>query len=235
MPSKVRSSSFYATYHGHEREHLAAVMDSLRGVHHRTAIFLAGDSSLDNKFWFNDTCSALNGYEHVLEPPLMKPDLAYWLNELCVRRHPELFCINTAVEASSLNSRALGKLLHQDCFIRDKITAEDYLIVSVGGNDLALAPLLATVLNLVPLLCLTPIGLIRRGEACPPNLHVDCGCYGCGLPGCIVSPCGCPPGLAYFVDLFGNRVENYVRRLIGETRPKKVPPHYPPPYPSPHP
>ena len=223
MPSKVRSSSFYATYHGHEREHLAAVMDSLRGVHHRTAIFLAGDSSLDNKFWFNDACSALNGYEHVLEPPLMKPDLAYWLNELCVRRRrPELFCINTAVEASSLNSRALGKLLHQDCFIRDNITAEDYLIVSVGGNDLALAPLLATVLNLVPLLCLTPIGLIRRGEACPPNLHVDCGCYGCGLPGCIVSPCGCPPGLAYFVDLFGNRVENYVRRLIGETRPKKV-------------
>lgn len=26
--------------------------------------------------------------------------------------------------------------------------------------------------------------------------------------------CGWPPGLPYFVDLFGNRVQNYVERIL---------------------
>ena len=58
--------------------------------------------------------------------------------------------------------------------------------------------------------------------ACPPNQPIDCGCLGCGLPGCLVSPCGWPPGMAYFVDLFANRVKNYIVRMLGGARPQKV-------------
>ena len=81
-----------------------------------------------------------------------------------------------------------------------------------GGGDPGSIPLLGCAVQV----------LIERGVACPSNTHVDCGCLGCGLPGCVVGIAGCPPGLAYFVDLFGNRVENYVRRLLGKTRPRKV-------------
>merc|ERR1712232_94 len=34
--------------------------------------------------------------------------------------------------------------------------------------------------------------------------------------------CVWPPGLSYFVDLFGNAVQDYVLRILGSTRPKKV-------------
>lgn len=53
--------------------------------------------------------------------------------------------------------------LPQDRFIRSHLTERDYLIVSVGGNDLALAPVLATILNIVPLLCCTPQVRARAG------------------------------------------------------------------------
>ena len=202
-------------YFGHDASHLETVHEELRRGG-RAAIFLAGDSSLDNKYWFDETAPALNGYERILSPPTQKLDVCYWLNREAVRRErPDLFCLNTAIEATSLNDRACCRLLTQDRFIRDHITAADYLVVSVGGNDLAMAPVLATVLNIIPLLCLTPQCCIERGQACPPNSHVDCGCLGCGLPGCAVAGFGCPPGLAYFVDLFQHRVENYVRNLLG--------------------
>ena len=33
---------------------------------------------------------------------------------------------------------------------------------------------------------------------------------------------GWPPGFGYLVDLFKNRVENYIIRLVAKTKPKKV-------------
>ncbi|KAL3918567.1 MAG: hypothetical protein SGPRY_005965 [Prymnesium sp.] len=215
----VSAHAFYASYFGHEPELLEAVLSDLRHAgegEERSCIFLAGDSSLDNN-------PAVNGYERVLAPPEQKCDVAFWLNQEAVRRgRRDLFALNTAVEATSLNDRAFCHLLPQDALIRRRIQPRDFLIVSVGGNDLALVPVIATILNIVPLLCCTPISLIERGFACPPNSHVDCGCLGCGLPGCVVGLCGCPPGLAYFADLFGNRVQNYVERVLGSTRPRKV-------------
>ena len=217
----VDSRAYYSVYNGHDPEHLLTVHDELRRGG-RSAIFLAGDSSLDNKFWFSDTAAACNGYERVLRPPVQKQDVCYWLNREAARRgRSDLFCLNSAIEATSLNDRACS-LLAQDRFIREHITPDDTLVVSVGGNDLALEPLLATVLNIIPLLCFTPTACVRHGRACPPNTHVDCGCLGCGVPGCAVSLFGFPFGLAYFVDLFKNRVENYVRRLVGLRRPRKV-------------
>ena len=72
---------------------------------------------------------------------------------------------------------------------------------------------------------------IRPPFACVPNLYAtpgggarncDCGRACCGLPGCVAGVCGCPCGFGYAVDLFGNRVQNYVRRLVARTKPKKV-------------
>ena len=78
----ISSSEFYAEYFGHAPRHLEVAHEELRRGNRR-AIFLAGDSSLDNKYWFNDASEAVNGYERVLSGP-MKQDIAYWLNVECV-------------------------------------------------------------------------------------------------------------------------------------------------------
>mmetsp|Transcript_57614 Transcript_57614/g.160517 ORF Transcript_57614/g.160517 Transcript_57614/m.160517 type:complete len:351 (-) Transcript_57614:89-1141(-) len=220
----IDAHAFYKTYHGHDVGLLQVAHDQLREIH-GSVIFLAGDSSLDNKFWFSRREGALNGYESILRPPQMKADVCYWLNkEAQDRGARHVCCLNTAIEATSLNDRAFCALLEQDKFIRDNISSEDYLVVSVGGNDIALTPLLCTVLNLAALVCGSPQACIEH-YACahPINSHVDLGCLGCGLPGCLTGfLCGWPLGMGYFVDLFKNRVENYVRRLVGDKKPKKV-------------
>ena len=223
-PTLISGYDYYLEYFGHDVRHLRVIHDRLRGEDGtRPCIFLAGDSPLDNKVWFEERAAAVNGYETILSPPTMKLDVCYWLNAEAVRRGLDVFCLNTAVEATSLNSRACCSLLAQDALISQHITSQDVLVVSIGGNDLALTPVLATIANIIPLMCCTPQACIERCScACPPNTHVDLGCSGCGLPGCLVSPFGWPPGLGYFVDLFGNRVENYVRRILNGRRPKRV-------------
>ena len=44
----------------------------------------------------------------------------------------------------------------------------------------------------------------------------------CGLPGSVVGLCAWPPGFGYFVDLFKNQVENYIKKLVGRRKPRKV-------------
>jgi lysophospholipase L1-like esterase len=157
--------------------------------------------------------------------------------------------LNAAVEATALDDRAFGALLPQDAFLRDHISSDDVLVVSVGGNDVALAPTVCTAAHMGVLSRCTPLWClggdsnsepferreraspIRLPFACVPNLYAlpgggarncDCGRPCCGLPGCVAGVCGCPCGFGYAVDLFGNRVQNYVRRLVARTKPKKV-------------
>ena len=219
--AKVRD--FYSPFYGHDVKDLSVALAAMRRRHDRV-VWLAGDSSLDNKYWFEDVASALNGYEDFLTPQVMKKDVCYWINERCVAENKSMGCINTAVEATCLNDRAFGRLLPQDAFLRDNMAEEDVLVVSVGGNDVALQPLLCTALNLAALVCCTPAWCLERCAcARPPNLGVDCGCVGCGLPGCVVGTCsGWPLGFGYVVDLFKNRVESYVRRLCATTKPRTV-------------
>ena len=120
MAARLNASRYYETYSGHEVVHLQQVHGVLRPRSERM-IFFAGDSSLDNKYWFSGSALALNGYEDVLSPPQMKQDVCYWVNSECVRRQEKVCCLNTAVEASSLNSRSCCCLLGQDEFIRDHI------------------------------------------------------------------------------------------------------------------
>lgn len=222
---RVPAKEYYGTWSGHEVEHLGAVHAALRRDH-ASLIFLAGDSSLDNKAWFEDEAPALNGYEKVLRPPEMKTDVCYWMNhEALGRELRHLACLNTAVEATTLSDRT-GGLLPPDRFIHDHITADDYLVVSVGGNDIALRPSLCTILNMLILVRCTTEGCLR-GCACGCLPCAGC-CGGSvtsyGCLGCFRSLLGCvwPPGLGYFVDLFGNAVKDYVLRILGPTRPRKV-------------
>jgi hypothetical protein len=61
-------ADFYGNYYGHDPEHLRIALDALvpspdnGETKRRSVIFLAGDSSLDNKYWFHDTARAVNGY-----------------------------------------------------------------------------------------------------------------------------------------------------------------------------
>lgn len=152
----------------------------------------------------------------------MKPDVCYWLNKRAEDMDLRTLCINTAVEATSLNTRSLGRLTGQDEFIRDNVGEDDVLIVSIGGNDVALEPLLCTVCSVAGMVWCTPSICLECALACPPNQHCDPGCLCCGLPGCVGGLCGFPCGFGYMVDMMKNRVENYVKRLVSKQRPKKV-------------
>ena len=210
---------------------LEVVERQLRAQDKPNLIFFAGDSSLDNKFWFENRARATNGYEHILSPPESKLDVAYHVNKLLEARNPRWACVNTAVEATSLNDRAFGRLLEQDRFLRDSVRETDAVVISVGGNDIALAPLLCTCCNVAPLLCVGGLcgdAIDRCACACPPDVYTpcggatDCGCCLCGLPGCLTGLCGFPPGLGYFVDLFGNRVRAYASNLVAKKKPRVV-------------
>ena len=222
-PRKIASRSFYSEWHGHKISHLKALLPQLR-AHSEALIWTAGDSSLDNKYWFSDTRPSVGVYKDVLDPPISVADVTYWMNFLLddrsrqLRQHPKFAVINTAVEATTLNERSY-RLRPQDKFIRDNIRSDDVLVVSIGGNDVALAPAPCTIASICGILAL-PTQCIEKGVsfcACPVN---DC-CCGCGpsLLSCLGT---FPPCLGYFRHLFGTRVQHYIEQLTAKTKPKKI-------------
>lgn len=74
-----------------------------------------------------------------------------------------LFLHFDVVEATTLNERTF-KLRPQDIFIRDNISCDDILVVSVGGNDVALMPCPCTILSILGLLSL-PASCIEKSFA----------------------------------------------------------------------
>eukprot|EP00960_Hanusia_phi_P045023 756983-Hanusia_phi.AAC.3 len=212
----VPGGSYYSTYHGHDQSYLERVITryhcslplllltapSMRRSHgaEAPAIFLAGDSTLDNKHWLfhggqsahsfledqtrgEFTAPAVNGYEQILEPPLMVKDVSYWMNfELAEKKvdisslPPSLppsprVTVLAAVEATTLTSRTggvqcccmptCGGLHAQDELIRQYLKEQDYLVVSVGGNDIALAPSICTIIALLTVM-VTPWQVLGR-------------------------------------------------------------------------
>ena len=135
-----------------EFKHLESLYTGLKTIDPvKPVIFLAGDSSMDNKFWINEHAEAINNYQHLLLPPVMKTDISYFLNKTINTYHT----INCAVEESTISDRK-DKLLPQDAFINRKITNNDILIVSIGGNDIALKPCMQTICNMASLTALIP-------------------------------------------------------------------------------
>jgi hypothetical protein len=125
----VPAKRFYSEWHGHRVEHLEVLLPYLREASD-SLIWTAGDSSLDNKYWFNDQKPAVGVYRDVLDPPASKCDVTYWLNYLAqnqASRTVSIAAINTAVEATTLNERSY-KLRPQDRFLRNNIRPNDILL-----------------------------------------------------------------------------------------------------------
>jgi hypothetical protein len=169
--NKISSRSFYSEFHGHKVEHLKELLPRLRASCD-LLIWTAGDSSLDNKYWFNDQRPSVGAYHDALEPPISKCDVTYWLNYLAQNYAGErMAAINTAVEATTLNERTFA-LRPQDRFLRDNMRSDDILIVSVGGNDVALCPTPCTIVSI--------LGLLKLPLACIEN-SVSVGAVPVGL------------------------------------------------------
>jgi hypothetical protein len=197
---KVSSARFYGEWHGHRVEDLKPVYESLRSSS-EALIWTAGDSSLDNKYWFQDLRPAVARYAPLLDPPQMNADVTYWLNYMCENndKRKHLAAINTAVEATTLNERSY-KMRPQDKFLRDNLQPQDTLIVSIGGNDVALAPAPCTIISILSLLKCMPVSCIESGKIfCTVPLN-DC-CCGCG-PSLCSCACAFPPCLGYMYHLF---------------------------------
>lgn len=98
------------------------------------------------------------------------------------------------MEESTVEDRRQD-LLPQDTFIRDKATGCDFIVLSVGGNDIALRPSLKTIWNMATL-SRSPYWLINADWA---------------------------PGMRYFEHLFHSRIEELLTRMLaGHSMPKKV-------------
>lgn len=131
--------------------------------------------------------------------------------------------INCAVEESKVSSRDCGSLLPQDQFIRDHIRSDDILVVSVGGNDIALALSPCTIASMLSVICCTTASCI---EACGCGCAVPCSgdlcpCGGACI-GCVSNACAFPPGLGYFIHLFEVRIRSYIMNMISRRKPKVV-------------
>lgn len=159
LRTKISAFAFYANYYGHQL-HLLWNCQRIFREQDRSIVWLVGDSTLDNKHWLyaddyvgnkmldplNDpayTGPAVNGMEEILNPPRCIQDVAYWFNlfSSSSSSFSSLVALNCATEASTLWDRRHGlHLLNRDRLVRDHITSRDCLVVSVGGNDLALRP-----------------------------------------------------------------------------------------------
>eukprot|EP00967_Tisochrysis_lutea_P097072 scaffold142472_cov35-Tisochrysis_lutea.AAC.1 len=146
----------------------------------------------------NFTAPAINGYERALcSPPRMVQDISYHLNAVAIEKSNELrrpvVTINTAVEESTVADRN-DELLHQDAFIRDNLAVGDAIVVSMGGNDVALRPSISTIFSML-FLTNSPLSLIK---------------------------CGSAPGQAHLEHLFGERVRHVAERIVKKTKPAVV-------------
>jgi hypothetical protein len=199
---KISPTPFYTEWKGHPIPDLKKFFTNtllLRGD--TPIIWLAGDSSLDNKAWISADgpggtplpCSVPDIYipqfRH-LTP--LKPDVAFWMNH---HLGNEATVINTAVEASLLRERKSGWLLPHDQFIKHNLRSQDVLVVSVGANDVCLSPTVCTAFNMLRLVHLSSQESIEDGSAW---------------------------ALSHFGSLFGKEVQKYVTNLVGTTKPRAV-------------
>lgn len=200
MSKKINASRFYYEWKGHQIADVTAFRSiTLSRRPNKPIIYLAGDSSLDNKYWVPSSgprgealpVDVPEIYRATLDRPQPKPDVAFWLNHFL---GDQATTINLAVEESMLRERD-HRLLEHDKFIRDNIRAEDILIISVGANDIALRPTFATIRHMLQLAWLTPRASLERGTAW---------------------------GLGHFTKMFKDQVQSYVSRLVEKQKPRAV-------------
>lgn len=207
--TSLDSQSFYSEYHGHRIEHLSLLVKNLRDQGIEEIVWFAGDSTLDNKHWLYPVrankrmvqtsppfvAEAINGYENVLQPPRMVMDVAYHVNAALQTAPRRITAVNTSVEEGTLSDRAGDTLMPQDTFIRTHITRNDTLVVSVGGNDVALKPSVKTAASAFAMSRIANLETIEAGKA-----------YGQG----------------HFYTLFHDETKQYIEKLIAITKPRRV-------------
>ena len=200
MASRINTSRFFNEWKGHPIADITTFRSTVVSLRpDKPIIYLAGDSSLDNKYWVPSSgplgeslpVPVPEVYRAVLDHPSPKPDIAFWLNHFLGDRATVL---NLAVEESLLRDRDTALLPH-DKFIRDNIRPQDVLVVSVGANDVALSPTLATMRHMLQLAWLTPRAFLERGTAW---------------------------SLSHFTKMFGEKVQTYVSRLVELQKPCAV-------------
>jgi len=197
----VTPAYFYGNFFGHEVGDLETVWTTVvqaaeRGTDPRRGpvVFLLGDSTLDNKAWVKEYAPALNGYEAVLDPPMMREDVGYHLN----RRLADTpwVAINCAVEASLL-ATSLDYLSAHDLFVTRHISDRDAVVVSIGANDIAMSRtgIMGTIL----------VNMLRQYTAHQirtyPEVH---------------------QAMASLVSHYRDGVQEYTKRVLNGTRPMKV-------------
>jgi hypothetical protein len=199
MP-KIKTSRFYFEWKGHPIADVETLHNSILSLRQdRPVIYLAGDSSLDNKYWVPSSGSrgeelpvpVPSIYLETLDRPQPKPDIAFWLNHFLGDRATAL---NLAVEESMLRDRDHDLLPHDE-FIRDHLRPQDVLIVSVGANDIALRPSLGTIFNITQLAWLTPRVFVERGLSL---------------------------SLGHFKTKFGKNMRSYIARMTEKQMPRAV-------------
>jgi hypothetical protein len=223
---KIDAQAYYQVWSGHKVAHLEAVHSELVAQGKTRFVWLAGDSSMDNKRWLfrpqgwidartdehtrvvprgykipaRAMVPAVNGMEHILEPAKSVEDVCHWLNaELSqTEGFEDMAVMMTSVEASLLRDRE-NKLLAQDMFIRDHIGAEDVLIVSVGGNDVALNPT-DEIYSLMTELTAEAMAAEALGKL--PNVS--------------------NAKLAPFISLLRDQLQAYIVKLVRKTRPRLI-------------
>jgi hypothetical protein len=164
----------------------------------------------DNKHWLYPTdeklvddltdesycAAACNGYEGILEPARSIRDVCYWFNHHAAQRGSRYAAVNTSVEASTLQDRASGSaLLGHDVLIREFLQPDDVIVVSVGGNDIALRPGLSTMLSV------SWLAFFARDE----NIEA-----------------GTASGFGQLRHIFLTQLQGYVQALCAKNKPRKV-------------
>lgn len=197
MKQRINNIDFYSSYHGHKVHNLNTLYFHFKNKD-KNFVYLLGDSSMDNKFWLpiKNVSEACNGYEDLLIKPIMKEDIAYHLNRTLCDNGINKVALNCAIEESTLKQRE-NQLMRQDRFARDRLTHNDTLIISLGGNDIALKPTTGTIWNMIKLIGMNSIKNIKKG----PN-------HAWGMP--------------YFVNMFKCGIEDYIRRVCEKNIPEKV-------------
>lgn len=157
----INQSRFFFEWKGHQIEDISsfhAITTTQRP--NELIVYIAGDSSLDNKYWVKSDnelqVEIPEIHKYTLDRPEPKPDVAFWMNYLFGIRAT---CINTAVEESMLRER------DHDLLPNDNIRSQDVLIVSVGANDIALNPLPRTICHMLQLAWVTPLSSLKSGTA----------------------------------------------------------------------
>lgn len=238
---QISSSSFYWNYHGHRITDLEALYRRLRQMGCSSLVWLAGDSSMDNKHWFFDdvgksnpdvmydddiAAPAVNGYEKLLEPPRMIKDVCYWLNNGIAQCRPgdgppAICCINTAVEESTL-----GERLEDPANSRGEhggptalaFPQDTFIRDHIGENDVLVVNLGGNDIALRPSKWTIAYMAALVYLSATPIIRYLSWAWN-PFSGCYI---GFPIGLSYFVDMFKQKTKEYLEQLVVKQKPKRI-------------